>query len=135
MDRQAGFAPNDLWLLKATTGVLFEWSEVLTSGTTPPQLYHHSAVAGTASGNDVMIIFGGSDATLTLTNGLYVLDLNSKNWTERSPANPPTARNGHTAVWAAELAKMLVTRSEGGKEWEGTGRNGKDGGKSEGQVR
>ena len=114
VNKQAGFAPNDLWLLKTgeTETALFEWSATPTSGTRPGPRYQHSAVAGqTAADGEVMIVFGGNDDMLALTNELHILSLGSKTWTLRSPTNPPMPRGGHSAVWAAELAKMLVASS------------------------
>ena len=73
--------------------ILFKkWTQVTTSGTTPPARISHSAVVHSGS----MYVFGG----VTNDNNTYKLNLTSNEWTQLSTTGttPPSARIGHSAV-------------------------------------
>jgi hypothetical protein len=93
------------------------WSgAVSTTEAAPGARNGHTAVAWTdaTSGTAKMTIFGGADATNTILNDVYTLNLATNTWSGAVSTTGvgPSARYGHTAVaWtdaASGAAKMTV---------------------------
>ncbi len=96
------------------------WAHLLPTGAPPPARERHAAAFNPASGR--MIVFGGLSDTGP-RNDVWVLsnaDAQAGNpgWTQLSPTGgPPSAREGHSAVYDAAGNRLIVF---GGDDASGT---------------
>ncbi len=110
---------NDLWVLEdadGTTGTP-SWTQISTESG-PSARSSHTAVYDTNTNS--MIVFGGSvgvgsTGSPVLTNEVWVLenadatgDDNPPKWTKLSPADGPSGRAAHTAVYDPSNNRMIV---------------------------
>jgi hypothetical protein len=95
---------NDTWELAFVGGQGAVWSQILPTGTPPPQLSFQSAALDRDANR--LIIFGGDAGGPR--NNVYALTLNgSPVWTELLPTGlPPTPR--HSAAMVSLGTRMLV---------------------------
>lgn len=99
------FGTNDAWEL--TLGGTPAWSTLTTTGGPPDPRDNHTAVYDPVGQR--MIVFGGFEwATFAFANDVWALDLTTLTWTPISPAGPPSARIGHTAIFDAANQRMIV---------------------------
>jgi len=93
---------NDLW--KYSPGNVGSWEQLEPSGSAPSTRYGHTAVwAG-----EVMLVFGGFRSGVGDLSDLWKYTPGEVgSWEQLEPSgSAPSARYGHTAVWAGEV--MLV---------------------------
>ena len=110
---------NDLWVLEdadGTTGTP-SWTQISTESG-PSARSSHTAVYDTNTNS--MIVFGGSvgvgsTGSPLLTNEVWVLENadateedNPPKWTKLSPADGPSGRAAHTAVYDPSNNRMIV---------------------------
>jgi len=110
---------NDLWVLEdadGTTGVP-SWTQISTESG-PSSRSSHTAVYDTSTNR--MIVFGGSvgvgsTGSPVLTNEVWVLENadateedNPPKWTKLAPADGPSERAAHTAVYDPSNNRMIV---------------------------
>lgn len=82
------------------------WSAPATTGAAPMK-FGHSAIYDTA--NHRMIVFGGFDENLSLTNTVHLLNLTTLTWSQATPTGtPPPARAYQTAIYDSGGQRMIV---------------------------
>ncbi|MBI2448145.1 hypothetical protein HYV44_01095, partial [Candidatus Microgenomates bacterium] len=98
---------NDLWEFNITTST---WTQLSPTGGPPATRYYQSAVWDTA--NSKILVFGGCDSVVAMTcyNTVWAYNPVANTWAEYSAptGGPPTARNGHSAVWNTGNNLMYV---------------------------
>jgi len=88
------------------------YSVPLATSGPPPERYGHTIVYDI--GNDQLIIFAGlADDQSTILSDVWVYDLATRTWTEKTPAGGPSGRFFHSASWDTTRDIMVVT---GGKD-------------------
>ncbi|MBN2391001.1 MAG: hypothetical protein JXR84_09765, partial [Anaerolineae bacterium] len=96
---------NDVWALDLSTPGAETWTQLSPLGTLPAARFSHSAIYDAP--NARMIVFGGRGF-----NDVWVLDLSTsgaETWTQLSPSGTlPEAREGHSAIYDAANARMIV---------------------------
>lgn len=102
------FAPtmvNDVWTLDFSSPTPV-WSELFSSAPMAPRAFH-SAILDT--GNNQIVIFGGSDGT-NLRNDTWAIDLNGTPFWKpiSSGALPPSGRISASAVYSASAKLMII---------------------------
>ncbi len=103
-------ALNDVWALSLSGAPA--WSLLTTTGTPPPAREYHSAVYD--ADNRRMVVFGGT-VDFNFVDDVWALDLSTLAWTELTPSGtPPSARQGHSAVYDAAHQRMVVFGGDDG---------------------
>lgn len=127
MDGFVSRSLNDVWALDV---VRSSWSPISTTGR-PPARYDHTAIyvqSGTESSccTNKMYIFGGVGPSKAKLNDVWALNLADNSWslittTDDINLGPgtslavPSARNGHTAIYAGTLDKMFIFGGDAGR--------------------
>jgi hypothetical protein len=94
---------NDLWAYRPASRT---WVPLLPTGVSPPPRAWH--VASWDSLHGQMLIFGGY-SSLHSYNDLWAYRPASNIWIALTPSgNPPIARTGHSVVWDAANAQLLL---------------------------
>ncbi|MFN8483645.1 MAG: kelch repeat-containing protein [Anaerolineae bacterium] len=104
---------NDTWVLTNANGLggTPEWIQLAPAGERPAGRVSHSAVYDAA--NNRMIVFGGAAADGQF-NDVWVLSgangaQGTPTWSRLAPVGaPPSARNGHSAVYDDATGQMLI---------------------------
>ena len=78
---------NDVWRFDGS-----DWTQVTTGGTSPTVRTHHALAYD--STNDMILLFGGRDATGTLLADTWELNLSNDTWSQDTSSGP-TARMAH----------------------------------------
>lgn len=97
---------QDSWSLSLTPSLL--WTPMVFTGT-PGMTSGQSAIYDTA--NRRMLIFGGQNTTnpVILNNVIWEMTLDqTPAWRMLAPANAPTARYGHSAVYDSGFGRMVI---------------------------
>lgn len=82
---------NDLWVFDAINDT---WTQVTTTGDIPPPVNEHSSCVA----DDRMYVYGGNDFQGIIYSSLYVLDLQTLEWSvlqSSAEKNGPGPRCGH----------------------------------------
>jgi hypothetical protein len=79
---------NDVWRYDGS-----DWTQVSTNGTLPTARTHHAIAYNPV--NDVILLFGGRDATGSLLADTWQLDLGNNDTWNQITSNGPSARMAH----------------------------------------
>lgn len=83
---------NDIHILELST---LTWKTLYTAGNTPSPRSRHTA---TLVENQLFVIGGGNDES-TVFNDVYILDINTGQWTKPNiKGSPPIPRWGHSSI-------------------------------------
>jgi hypothetical protein len=82
------------------------WSELVTS--TDPGEHHSLAMAYDPKENAV-ILFGGFNSDGVETDDTWKFDLETRDWSDLSPATTPLARYGHVMVYDESIEQVVMT--------------------------
>lgn len=105
--------PDDVWALSLSGTPA--WSQVLANGGLPPSRIAAAAIYD--SGNDRMIVYGGSVYNASLDDAWSLsLGGGTAAWTQLDPQEPiPFRRAFHTAVYDSKRARMVIYSGWGWK--------------------
>ncbi|RCK60624.1 Kelch repeat-containing protein 2 [Candida viswanathii] len=95
---------NDLWVFDATDD---KWTQVNTVGDIPLPVNEHSSCVV----DDKLYIYGGNDFSGIIYSSLYVLDLQTLEWTklrQSAEENGPGPRCGHSMTLIPKLNKIVI---------------------------
>ncbi|KGU36218.1 hypothetical protein MGM_00011 [Candida albicans P75063] len=95
---------NDLWVFDAINDT---WTQVTTTGDIPPPVNEHSSCVA----DDRMYVYGGNDFQGIIYSSLYVLDLQTLEWSSLQSSaekNGPGPRCGHSMTSLPKFNKILI---------------------------
>ncbi|HHH28536.1 MAG TPA: hypothetical protein ENK57_09340 [Polyangiaceae bacterium] len=98
---------DEVWAFDLATD---SWSEITTTGDTPPGL--GEAIAQLDTARDRLLVFGGNPGGFSGSDGMYALDLNTNVWTEITAAGAPTPRLYHASTVVGN--ELIVFGGTGG---------------------
>ena len=90
-----GFS-NELWLYDFSDQTWYQPSQG-DYGSPDPRAYHVAGVSDT-----FMLIFGGNTPSAGFVNDLWQYDLNTHNWSDLYPENPPSRRAYHAGLMVGQ---------------------------------
>ena len=95
---------NDLWVFDAINDT---WTQVTTTGDIPPPVNEHSSCVA----DDRMYVYGGNDFQGIVYSSLYVLDLQTLEWSllqSSAEKSGPGPRCGHSMTLLPKFNKILI---------------------------
>ena len=95
---------NDLWVFDAINDT---WTQVTTTGDIPPPVNEHSSCVA----DDRMYVYGGNDFQGIIYSSLYVLDLQTLEWSllqSSAEKSGPGPRCGHSMTLLPKFNKILI---------------------------
>ena len=92
---------NDLWVFDAINDT---WTQVTTTGDIPPPVNEHSSCVA----DDRMYVYGGNDFQGIIYSSLYVLDLQTLEWSLLQSSAEKSGPSIKSLSWEATRTTMLI---------------------------